>query len=75
MRGSLKLKMFLGDKVTGQGRSDKASYCGLGERAEQHAANGSNIICWAHRTGRLCFWNTSRCIFSFGMLNCHSSKF
>lgn len=54
------------EKVRRQEMSEKAGYSGPGEKAEQHAANGSSIIYWNERTGRICFWNTSRCIFLLG---------
>lgn len=46
--------------------SDKASDSEPGEKVEQHSANVSSIICGKERTGRICFWNTSRCIFLLG---------
>jgi len=37
-----------------------------GRKAEQHGASGSSSIDGNRRAGRICFWNTSRCIFLRG---------
>lgn len=54
---------------------DKASYSEPGEKVEQHAANVSSIICGKERTGKNLLLEYKQMYFSFGMLNCHSSKF